>query len=176
MLTRELTHHQRVLRPLRAVVSGGGHQSFAYGPAPRTARERNKTGFGIRLVFGSSRHAVSPNTKKARDPLPVRQEPGLYHRYRNPEAHTRDRIGKVPPTPNGCTFLAIEIAKRKPGRVAGCLVATAQSIFECRNARVIEGSGFQRQVREKLSHRRFIYQTFHDAVDWNLRHQKLKES
>jgi hypothetical protein len=37
-------------------------------------------------------------------------------------------------------------------------------------------SGREGQVRERLPHRRFIHPSFHDAVDRELPHQKLKES
>ena len=60
--------------------------------------------------------------------------------------------------------------------MASSLVESPQSSFEGGNARVMESSGREGQVREKLPHRRFIHPSFHDAVDRELPHQKLKES
>ena len=172
----ELAHHQRVLRPHRTPISCARGQSFPYGSAPRPAGEGYKAGFWVGFLFRSGRHAAFRDPKKACNSLSVGQEPRLHGPDRDPEAYSRGGIGKVSPTPNRCAFLPVEITKRKPGRVASRLVETSQSSFEGRNARVIEGSGREGQIREELPHRRFIHQSFHDAVDWKPPHQKLKES
>ena len=110
----ELANHERVLRPYRTAVSRDGRQSFPYGSAPRPAREGNEAGFRVRFVFGSERHAVFRDSKKARNSISVGQEPCLHTPNRDPEAHSRRRIGKEPTKSKGRTFLAIEVTKRKP--------------------------------------------------------------
>ena len=176
MVAGELANHERVLRPNRTTISFDGRQSFPYGSTTRPAREGHEAGFRVRFVFGSERHAGFCNSKKSCDSLPVGQEPRLHGPDRDPEAHPRGGIGKILPKPNWCAFLPVEITKRKPRCMPSSLVETPQSSFEGGYARVIESSGRKRQVREKFPHRRFIHQSFHDAVDWSLLHQKLKES
>ena len=115
MVAGKLANHERVLQPYRTVVSRDGRQSFPYGSsAPRPAREGNEAGFRVRFVFGSETHAVFRDPKKARNSISVGQEPRLHRPDRDPEAHSKGGIGKVPLKPKRCAILPVEITKRKP--------------------------------------------------------------
>ena len=54
------------------------------------------------------------NPKKTHDSLFVGQEPRLHGSNGDPETHSRSGLGQVPAKSTWCTFLAVEIAKRKP--------------------------------------------------------------
>ena len=172
----ELAHHERVLRLYAAAVSCDRRQSLPYRSAPRPAREGDEAGFRVRLVFGSERHAAFRDSKKTRDTFPVGQKPRLHAPYRDPEAHSRRGVGKVPLLTGGRAFIPVEVAKRKPGRMPRGLVESAQACPECGNARRVEGSRRQGLVREQLPHRRLVHHSFHDAVDRGPLHQKLDDN
>ena len=175
-LARKLAHHQRILRPHRTMIPRRRHQTFPNRSAPRTAREGYESGFRVSFVFRSNRHATLRNSEIACDSLPVGQVPRLHAPNRDSEAHSWSRVGKIPVKSGRCTFVPIEITKRKPGRMARGAVESAESRFKCGNTRMVEGSGSERQVREDPSHRRFVHQSFHDAMDRPPRHQKLKDN
>ena len=140
-LARKLAHNQRILRPHRTLISRRGHQTFPNRFAPRTAREGYESGFRISFVFRGNRHATFRNSKIACDSLPVGQVPRLHAPNRDTEAHSWSRVGKIPVKSGRCTFVPIEITKRKPGRMARGLVEPAESRFKCGNTRVVESSG-----------------------------------
>jgi len=41
---------------------------------------------------------------------------------------------------------------------------------------MMESADLKRQIREQLSHRRFVDVTLHKAVNRTMRHQKVRES
>ena len=67
------------------------------------------------FVLGSGGHTIFRNPKKTHDSLFVGQEPRLHGSNGDPETHSRSGLGQVPANSTWCTFLAVEIAKRKPG-------------------------------------------------------------
>ena len=142
----ELAHHERVLRPYAAAVSCDRRQSLPYRSAPRPAREGDEAGFRVRLVFGSERHAAFRDSKKTRDTFPVGQKPRLHAPYRDPEAHSRRGVGKVPLLTGGRAFIPVEVAKRKPGRMPRGLVESAQACPECGNARREPRTSWRRRL------------------------------
>ena len=114
VVTRELVHHQCVLRSHRTSVPRSGYQSFSNRSARRAPRKGYQAGLWVAFVFGSDGHTVSRNAEEPRNPLSVGQEPCLHAPNRDPEAHSRRRIGKESTKSKGRTFLAIEVTKRKP--------------------------------------------------------------
>ena len=140
-LARKLAHHQRILRPHRTMIPRCGHQTFPNRSAPRTAREGYESGFRVSFVFRSNRHATLRNSEIACDSLPVGQIPRLHAPNRDSEAHSWSGVGKIPVKSGRCTFVPIEITKRKPGRMARGEVESAESRFKCGNTRMVEGSG-----------------------------------